>query len=110
VYVNRNVTNPIITAAPALPTPASSFTAKVYPQPSSGPSWLEIALPRSGNVQAQLIDANGVVVRTVADRRFVSGTHRLPLEESLRGLPVGTYWIRLQSSDGVRTLRLAYIR
>jgi glycosidase len=110
VYVNRNVTNPIITAAPALPTPASSFTAKVFPQPAAGPSWLEIALPRSGNVQAQLIDANGVVVRTVADRRFVSGTHRLALEESLRGLPVGTYWIRLQSPDGVRTLRLAYIR
>ena len=110
VYVNRNVTNPIITAAPSVPTPSNSFAAKIYPQPTSGQSWLEIALPRSGNLQAQLIDANGVVVRTVADRRFVSGTHRLALEESLRGLPVGTYWVRVQSPEGVKTLRLAYIR
>jgi hypothetical protein len=61
-------------------------------------------------VQAQLIDANGMVLRTVADRRFAAGVHRLSLTETLSGLAGGTYWIRLQSPEGVKTLRLAYIR
>jgi uncharacterized protein YaiE (UPF0345 family) len=110
VYVNRNVVNPIVTAAPVVTAPSAFHSAKVYPQPSSGPSWLEINLPRSANVQAQLIDANGMVLRTVADRRFAAGVHRLSLTEALSGLAGGTYWIRLQSPEGVKTLRLAYIR
>jgi hypothetical protein len=36
--------------------------------------------------------------------------HRLSLTETLSGLAGGTYWIRLQSPEGVKTLRLAYIR
>ncbi|MFN4892849.1 MAG: alpha-amylase family glycosyl hydrolase [Bacteroidota bacterium] len=110
VYVNRNVTSPIVTSAPNVSSPITGFTAKVFPQPSAGQSWLEVNLTRNGNMQAQLIDAHGVVVRSVTDRQFTAGTHRISMEESLRGLPAGTYWVRLKSSEGVKTLRLAYIR
>lgn len=110
VYVNRNVVNQIITAAPTTPANAASYTARLYPQPSSDLTWLELNLPRSGAVQAQLIDGNGVVLRSLVDRRFTAGTHRISLQEAVRGLPTGTYWVRLQSPEGIRTLRLARIR
>jgi hypothetical protein len=108
--VNRNVVNQIITAAPTTPANAASYTARLYPQPSSDLTWLEMNLPRSGAVQAQLIDGNGVVLRSLVDRRFTAGTHRISLQEAVRGLPTGTYWVRLQSPEGIRTLRLARIR
>ncbi len=110
VYVNRNVVNPVITSAPTATAPSTSFEAKVFPQPSAGQTWLELNLPRTGQVQAQLINANGVALRTITDRRLLAGQHRISLEESMRGLPAGTYWVRLQTPDGIRTLRLAYIR
>jgi glycosidase len=110
VYVNRNVVNAVVTSVPGVVNPIGNFSAKLYPQPSSGPSWLEVRLPRAGSVQAQLVNASGGLTRTVVDRRYPAGTHRISLEESLRGLPGGTYWVRLQSPEGAQTLRLVYIR
>lgn len=110
VYLNRNVVNQIITATPTNPTLSAGYNARVYPQPSSDQTWLELTMPRSGQVQAQLIDGNGVVLRSLVDRRFTAGLHRISLLESMRGLPTGTYWVRLQSPEGIRTLRLARIR
>ena len=48
-------------------------------------------MPRGGQVQAQLIDGNGVVLRSLVDRRFTAGLHRISLLESMRGLPTGSY-------------------
>ena len=110
VYLNRNVVNQIITALPTPPAVSNTTSARLYPQPSSDAVWLEIGLPRTGSVRAQLIDANGVVLQTVLDRRYTAGTHRISLQESLRTLPSGTYWVRLQLPEGIRMLRLARIR
>lgn len=110
VYVNRNVVSQIVTATPPTPVNTPGYAARIYPQPSSDQTWLELTMPRSGQVQAHLIDANGVIVRSLVDRRFTAGLHRISLQESMRGLPTGTYWVRLQSPEGIRTLRLARIR
>ncbi|MFM7671437.1 MAG: alpha-amylase family glycosyl hydrolase [Bacteroidota bacterium] len=110
VYVNRNVVSQIVTATPATPNTSVGYTARLFPQPSSDQTWLELNMPRSGQVQAQLIDGSGVVLRSLVDRRFNAGVHRISLQESVRSLPTGSYWVRLQTPEGIRTLRLVRIR
>jgi flagellar hook assembly protein FlgD len=72
----------------ASPNPSSSFT-RIY-----------FGLPRSQQqVRAQIFDAQGRLVSTLANGPMTAGTHTL--DWSTRQLPTGQYFFRLTTEGGL---------
>ncbi|MEL7162809.1 MAG: hypothetical protein AAFN92_18775, partial [Bacteroidota bacterium] len=75
---------------------------RVFPQPAHDSFTTVFRLPGAAKVSASLLAADGRVVRTFAPRDLMVGEQRetWSLEADLPG---GTYFLRLESSDGRET-------
>ncbi len=65
-----------ITEIPAAP----ALGLRVLPQPVSGPSWLELAVPFAGTLRGRVWSAQGQALATFEWADVQAGTLRLPLE------------------------------
>jgi hypothetical protein len=73
------------------------------PNPSpTGSTWIRFALPRSSDVELQLYDVRGRVVRAVARGVFGAGEHEVPVE----GLTSGVYFYELRTAGWQRSGKL----
>jgi hypothetical protein len=68
------------------------------PNPFSGTTTIAFSLPRAEEVVLELYDSTGRRVRTLADRSFEPGKHRVELEAG--GLTPGLYSYRLTTASG----------
>jgi hypothetical protein len=67
-----------------------------------------VQLDQAGQVRLTLIDLKGATVATIVDRRLEPGDYRFPVPTST--LAAGSYYIRLESSDGSGTRPLTVVR
>lgn len=79
----------------------------------SGRFWVEFATAAANEARLRLIDVSGRVVWTYMDERIQAGKHRR--EYSIKAtdefrLASGVYYLRLDTSSGTTTKRLALIR
>ena len=75
--------------------PAKLNFTGAYPNPFNAATTLFFSLPKSEIVRLSIFDINGRHVRTLTDRWFGSGEHRMRFDAS--GLPSGIYFVWLQT-------------
>ncbi|UCC79154.1 MAG: T9SS type A sorting domain-containing protein [Candidatus Zixiibacteriota bacterium] len=75
-----------------------------YPNPFNSATTVKLGVPQTANVTITIFDILGRKVRTVADREFGPGYHRVLWDGndgSYRAVSSGIYLIRMQSGDRV---------
>ncbi len=82
----------------------NSFSLSVYPNPFNSQATLTLHLPRPERAEVVMYDVLGRVVRTVADRVFIAGEHRLIVDGG--GLPSGLYFVRVYQPIGNHAMAL----
>ncbi|MCK4413349.1 MAG: agmatine deiminase family protein [Candidatus Eisenbacteria sp.] len=82
------------------------------PSPMSRAAWFQLALPRGGRTRLQIYDSAGRLVRTLADRDFTAGDHRITWDGAdTRGQRVagGLYFLRLKTGHEDESRRIVVI-
>jgi hypothetical protein len=92
--------SPMVTAVEPTPLPRGLGYVVASPNPLSTSTKIHFGLPRDGReVRAQVFDAQGRLVETLANGPMDRGTHTLTW--NARGLPAGQYFFRLVTEDGL---------
>jgi streptogramin lyase len=103
--VSRESPSPL--AAVAVPL---ELGARVFPNPARGAATLALTLPIAGPMRAEVFDASGRRVRTLADESAApAGVRRLEISGTGRALAPGLYFFRVQSIAGVRRGRFVVL-
>jgi len=99
--------------ATALTAPGGEFVElapRMIPNPARGAAMLEFTLPVAGRLRAELFDATGRRVRTLADEGHApAGRHRLEVGGSRRPMAPGIYFYRVEWGAGVRRGRFVVL-
>ncbi len=93
-----------VTGAPASPAPFASRLFKTYPNPFNPMSTIRFDLERDAQVTLRAYDVQGRVVRTVVDSYLAAGPREVRWDgrdDAGRGLPSGTYFLRLRAGATV---------
>lgn len=107
IYLNRNLTNAVVTSTGGNPVPVGEkLEARVFPNPADGSSVLELQIPKSGNVLAEVTDLNGRRVLLLLSQQLVKGQHRMPAGEKISKLPAGIYIINVRAGDKTKQVKL----
>jgi len=97
VYLNKNITNIISTPIFNINRPVYSLKVETFPNPIAPSSQLEVEIPENAFTTIHLINVAGQTLRTLAQRNFTKGVHRISLNTSVQGLPAGMYFIKVVS-------------
>lgn len=84
-----------------------------YPNPSAGPSRWSFYLPRAGRARLTICNAQGRLVRVVAEGQRPAGWHEAEWEgrdQAGREAASGLYFARLETADGVITRKIVVAR
>ena len=97
VFVNRNITNAVVTSTGGSPTiSGSGITAMLFPNPAKNNQVLSIDIPETGKVQVELFNNIGQRVNTIFSDRLLKGNHRIALAGKTDNLPAGSYLLVIQ--------------
>ncbi len=97
VYLNRNLTNAVITPVSNNNTPGNQLLATIYPNPAQPISFLDIDIPQTGKVQIELFNSLGQKISTIFSGNLSRGKHRMTVSDKINNLPAGTYLLNIQS-------------
>ncbi|HRX93675.1 MAG TPA: T9SS type A sorting domain-containing protein, partial [Chitinophagaceae bacterium] len=103
---NRNVNNIAVTPVLDLPGQEDKLLAVVYPNPVNEGSVLEINMPGTGKADISLINSAGQPVQRIFSGTLTKGNHIMELSDKIRHLPAGTYIIKIQTSNAIRSVKL----
>jgi hypothetical protein len=99
------------------PIPAALALSAPQPNPLraavGATAELRADLPEPGRVEVDVFDAAGRRVRRLADRTCAAGSHWLTWDardDRGREVPAGSYWIRLLTPRGGRSVRAVIVR
>ncbi len=106
VYLNRNLVNAVVTGVTGPASPYEGMHGQVYPNPLSASSVLEVNMPATGVLQADLINMQGQYISGIFSRNLVKGLHQVTLPAKLQQLPAGIYMIRLTAGNIIRSVKL----
>jgi hypothetical protein len=101
LYLDNIRMLPDISSAPEVGTITD---LRLTPNPTAQNSTLYFTLARSGDVQISVTDVLGNTVISSAKEHLVSGVHQKEL--SLKEMPPGVYFVRIQQGNSHKTLRL----
>ncbi|RMG85670.1 MAG: hypothetical protein D6714_05525 [Bacteroidetes bacterium] len=88
--------------------PAREATLRVLPTPAAGQASVELVLAQSGHqVQLELVDLSGRVIRRFSEGFLPEGTHRFDISKAEAG-GAGQYFIRLEMENKVRVMPLIF--
>jgi 1,4-alpha-glucan branching enzyme len=107
VYLNRNLTNVVITPVSGITGPGNQLLLNVYPNPVQPASILEIDVPQSGKVQAELLNSLGQKITTIFTGSLSKGKHNLSLADKTGYLPGGSYLIKVQANTKTSIIKIA---
>jgi len=112
VYAQHITATGGVVAVPAASPPGLSL--RVQPTPSRGPVVIEFDLAESAQLQVEILDVTGRVVRVLETRRsYGPGAHYFRWDgQSFQGrpAPAGMYFVRALAGMKVNTARLVVIR
>lgn len=104
--IRSNLNDLIPSDAPLLPF-ASGLQLRTSPNPTHGYASIAYELPQATHVALRVYDAQGAVVRIVADEAQDAGSHEVELDGTR--WPSGVYFVRLQTDLGTDTRKLVLI-
>ena len=88
------------------------FTGKVYPNPFKDRATISFTLSQQEHVTVSIHDLQGQLVKTLADGRFLAGTHEISWnganEASVRMNP-GYYIVTIRDGQSVRSKKLVFL-
>jgi hypothetical protein len=106
VYLNRNLTNAVITPVSGLNGSGNQLTANVYPNPARTYSILDIYVPQNGNVFVDLLNNMGQEIKTIFSGTMTKGKHSLDLSNKINNIPAGVYLLRIQTANKTLPVKL----
>jgi Alpha amylase, catalytic domain/Secretion system C-terminal sorting domain/Carbohydrate-binding module 48 (Isoamylase N-terminal domain) len=106
IYLNRNLTNAVITPVSGLNGSGNQLLANVYPNPSITNSVLDIVVPQNGNVFIDLLNNLGQKIKTVFSGTMTKGKHSLDISDKINNVPAGIYLLRIQAANKVLPVKL----
>lgn len=98
VYLNRNLVNAVVTAVGGGNAAGPQLSGRFYPNPSVAGGTLEIYIPKTGMVRAELISAAGQTLHSLYAGTLARGVQRLPVADKINNLPAGWYGIRVHAA------------
>lgn len=105
VYLNRNLVNAVVTAVGTV-TAGNGLSANVYPNPLSVSSVVDITVPETGLVQAEIVNQLGQKVVTVLSERLAKGKHTVLLNNKINNLPAGIYLLNIHTAGKTVVVKL----
>ena len=107
--VNTTHDAPEVVAKPATPASAAGYMLHdAMPNPASGTVTVNFTLPEASQATLQLYDANGAIVKTMAEGSYAEGDHTVTFDTA--DLSSGTYFYRLTSGDFVQSKALQVVK
>jgi hypothetical protein len=90
--------------------PVDFFSQRVSltPNPSSNQVNLSITLNTEGTITISMFDVAGRLLKKLMDETQPAGTHTLTLDT--QNLTAGTYFIRIETKDGITTKKMTLVR
>jgi hypothetical protein len=85
----------------------------LYPNPSTGATYLDLGIARSGPVRVKILDATGRLIRSLYSCSSPSGMLRMRWDGNRStGYPAssGVYYVRLETNAGATTTSLVLVR
>jgi hypothetical protein len=102
VYTNRNLTNIVIPP----PNTGTQLTGKIFPNPISVASVLEMNLPATGKVQIDVYNFIGQKIKTILSESLAKGKYNVPLSDKINNLPSGAYLLRIVANNEEVSIKL----
>jgi len=84
-----------------------------YPNPFNPQTTISFTLPNGGWAEIAIYDLTGRCIDVLMDRTFATGTHNLSWngrDSRNRGVPSGTYVVRLETESGVEARKVMLLR
>jgi hypothetical protein len=106
VYLNRNLTNAVITPVSGLNGSGNQLLATVYPNPATTNSVLDMYIPQNGNVLVDLLNNLGQKIKTIFSGTMARGKHSLDISDKINNVPAGVYLLRIQAANKVLQVKL----
>jgi hypothetical protein len=109
LYLNQGGGTPVFDDQPVNRVPETLFLYPNHPNPFNGETVIQYNLPRSGSVLLIIYDIQGRKIRHLVDSHQSAGSHSLNWNgRNDRGevMPSGLYLLRLQTEQGVKTLKM----
>lgn len=99
---------PVVAARGVTPEAVAKINAgKIYPNPNKGVFELQLIDYTQGKVQVQVVDAYG---KLVSDRTIEVSSQRENFSFDMSAQASGVYYVRVVSTEGVKTLRMAVVK
>ena len=89
LYLNRNLTNVVITPVSGLNGSGNQLQANVYPNPGHSISVLDIIVPQNGTLQVNLFNNLGQKMRSIFSGMVTKGKHSLDISDKITNLAAG---------------------
>ena len=105
--------SPGTASAQAVPAPGATRLVAVFPNPGSGPASVRFDLARQDEVQLELYDIRGALVRNIASGLWSAGAHTEIWDGRDRNgnsVPSGVYLLRFAAGSYRETRRLVVLR
>lgn len=106
VFLNRNLTNAVVTPVPDPVGNPDEMQANVYPNPSAGAANLELYQPQSGIVEIWLLNSLGQEIKRLHKNILARGKHNISLDDKINNLPAGNYYLQIRSGNKILPLKL----
>jgi hypothetical protein len=109
VYLNRDLSNTIITSLFNPTVPTLDLKAGIYPNPVGQSFTLEYVLPSSGKVEISLLSTEGKSLGSLFRGVQAAGKKQMTFNGTIitgKTIPGGLYFVQIQTPGGQSTLRL----
>ncbi len=107
VYLNRNLINAVVTPVSNNQNTGPQLIAKVFPNPVSNTSVLEIEMPQTGKLEVYLLNDLGQHIKNLFSVNLTRGKHQLSLSDKFNNLPMGTYLLKIQTANKFVTQKIS---
>jgi PKD repeat protein len=81
-----------------------AFVVRTYPNPATNTAWVELSLSQPAPVRIVIRDLQGKEIRTITNRLFNTGTHKLELD--MRNLSAGIYIVEFDGKKFRKSSKL----
>lgn len=106
IYLNRNLTNAVVTPVIDVNNPGNALQLVVYPNPVNSNSVAELFVPERTKVQMDLWNAAGQKVVSVYTGILPKGKHTITLSGKTDILPAGIYLLKVQTKNSSRSAKI----
>lgn len=97
-----------ITSNAEISTEKKPQTISIAPNPSNTQSSFSFFMPKKSEVQIQLLDEKGKLVRVLQKKTISAGMHHFDIDTSV--LAAGVYFVRVESAEYSGTERLVVVK